>query len=120
MTTDPSKLDLVLEQYPAGGIPADLVLNALGHFREDITLGNTIRCWRKCEGWNLSQGAELLGISKQLLSDYERGTKLPSIKKTIEMANLFDIDPSWWLRYRLQDELRQNGFEGTFQIHRIA
>ena len=120
MTTEPSKLDLLLEQYPDESIPADLVLNALGLSREDIRLGSTMRCWRQCEGWNLSQGAELLGISKQLLSDYERGTKLPSIKKTIEMATLFEVDPAIWLRYRLQDELRQNGFEGTFHIHRIA
>ena len=120
MTTEPNKLDLLLEQYPNGGIPADSVFKALGYNKEDITLGNTIRCWRQCEQWNLTQAAEFLGISKQLLSDYERGRKLPSIKKVIEMATLFEVDPSWWVRYRLQDELRMNGFDGNLEIFKIA
>jgi DNA-binding XRE family transcriptional regulator len=87
MITEPDKIDLLIEQYPAG-MPADALFEALG-LPTEITLGNTIRCWRKCENWTLADAAQRLNCSKQLLSDYERGVKLPSIKKNYRNGRSF-------------------------------
>ena len=118
MIIELDKIDLLIEQYP-DGIPAMLAFEAIG-LSTEITLGNTIRCWRKCENWTLADAAQRLNCSKQLLSDYERGVKLPSIKKIIEMAEIFEVDPIMWLQYRLKDELRMNGYEGEITLTKIA
>ena len=118
MTTEPDKFDLLEAQHP-NGIPAMVAFEAFG-LSTEITLGNTIRCWRKCENWTLADAAQRLNCSKQLLSDYERGVKLPSIKKIIEMAEVFEVDPIMWLQYRLKDELRLNGYDGQITLTKIA
>jgi transcriptional regulator with XRE-family HTH domain len=117
MTIESDKIELLIEQYP-NGVPADVLFDALG--LPEITLGNTIRCWRKCENWTLADAAQRLNCSKQLLSDYERGVKLPSIKKIIEMAEVFEVDPIMWLQYRLKDELRLNGYDAQMTLTKIA
>ena len=85
-------------------------------FREmakTMTLGRSMRSWRKCDALNLTAAATKLGISKQLLSEYERGIKLPSLRRTLEMAEILGGPSALWLHYRLQDELRPLGFEPT-------
>jgi DNA-binding XRE family transcriptional regulator len=51
-----------------------------------LTFGDLIRTWRKCDGLTQSQLAEKLGISTQLLSAYERGIQLPTLKTGIKLA----------------------------------
>ena len=86
------------------------------------TLGNTLRAWRQCEGLRLKDVASKIGISTQLLSEYERGLKLPSIRKTLEMAELMGASAAMWVGYRLQDELNALGYasEGTLTIYPLA
>jgi len=81
--------------------------------RRNMTLGRSMRSWRKCDALNLTAAATKLGISKQLLSEYERGIKLPSLRRTLEMAEILGGPSALWLHYRLQDELRPLGFEPT-------
>jgi transcriptional regulator with XRE-family HTH domain len=81
-----------------------------------------MRAWRQCEGLRLADVASKMAISKQLLSEYERGLKLPSIRKTLEMAELLGASPAMWLRYRLQDELKTIGYEaiGSLALNKLA
>jgi hypothetical protein len=43
-----------------------------------------------------------------------------TLKKIIEMAEIFEVDPIMWLQYRLKDELRLNGYEGEITLTKIA
>jgi transcriptional regulator with XRE-family HTH domain len=86
---------------------------ALTELKQQQTFGSNLRTWRECQGWSLTQTAALLNINKALLSEYERGIKLPSIKKTLEMAVKLDASPEMWLQYRLEDDLRQLGYQAT-------
>jgi proteic killer suppression protein len=119
MIIEPAKLDSLMEQYPEG-VPAEALFEAIGYQHQEASLGSMMREWRQCEGWTLTETAQKLGISKQFLSEYERGHKLPSIKKVIEIATTFEVDPASWLKFRLQDELRMNGYDGTLDIFKIA
>ena len=120
MTTEQDKaFDEALEAY-ADPLSHEEVSKLLGW--DKITFGQSLRSFRKCEEWTLEQTAQKLGVSKQLLSAYERGKQLPSLAKVVEMADVFGTDPSVWVHYRVQDEMRLIGFESTIQInlHRIA
>jgi transcriptional regulator with XRE-family HTH domain len=78
---------------------------------KNMTLGSVMRSWRKCDDLTLQAVAKRLGISKQLLGDYERGTKLPSLSKTIEMATVLEAPVELWIRYRIEAELNTLGYE---------
>jgi len=108
-----------LEAY-GDAIPFQVVRKSLG--MDNITLGQSIRAFRKCEEWTLAETASKLGISKQLLSTYETGKNLPSLSKIIEMATVFGIDPNIWIDYRIKDELKALGYEtsGHIQLTKIA
>jgi transcriptional regulator with XRE-family HTH domain len=54
---------------------------------KDLTFGQTVRSYRLAEDWTLTDAAEKIGISKQQLSDYETGRKLPSIEKAYQIAS---------------------------------
>jgi transcriptional regulator with XRE-family HTH domain len=83
---------------------------------EDPQLGSSIRAWRKCQDITQEQLAKQLGISKQLLSRYERGEALPSLKKTLEMASLLDAPVEVWLDHRLTDEVKSLGLPVTVHL----
>lgn len=119
MIIEPANLEALNKQYP-DGVPAEALFEAVNYQHPTVSLGSIMRDLRECEGWSLTETAKKLGISKQFLSEYERGHKLPSVKKVIEMATTFGVDPALWLRYRLQDELRLNGFDGQLEIYKIA
>ena len=82
----------------------------LAELAKTQTLGTAMRAWREGLEWTLTSTATKLGISKQMLSEYERGLKLPSIRRTLELAELMGASPAMWLRYRLQDELKALGY----------
>ncbi len=121
MTTeqDDNTFEKALEAYPDSLSHAQ-VSKLLGW--DKITFGQSLRAFRQCEEWTLQEAAGKLGISKQLLSAYERSKQLPSLAKVVEMADVFGTDPSVWVHYRVQDEMRQIGFESTVHItlERIA
>jgi transcriptional regulator with XRE-family HTH domain len=75
--------------------------------QEESQLGLAIRSWRKCQDLTQTEVAKHLGISKQLLSRYEKGVQLPSLQKTLEMAKILEAPVALWLKYRLDDEIKQ-------------
>jgi len=89
----------------------------LAELAKTQTLGTAMRAWREGLEWTLTSTAGKLGISKQMLSEYERGLKLPSIRRTLELAELMGASPAMWLRYRLQDELKSLGYGSTGSLH---
>ena len=70
---------------------------------KELTFGRTIRAYRLCEEWSLTGAAEKIGISKQQLSDYEHGRKLPSIEQAYRIAKALKMIP-WGLVLQVINE----------------
>ena len=49
---------------------------------------NNIAHYRKLRGWSQEQFARVLGTSRQQLSEWERGLKLPRVDAAIEIARV--------------------------------
>jgi transcriptional regulator with XRE-family HTH domain len=79
-------------------------------------LGFAIKGWRKCEEITQTELAKQLGISKQLLSRYEAGQQLPSLQRTMEIAQALDAPVGLWLQYRLNDEMARMGLNATITV----
>ena len=53
--------------------------------------GELLRRVRKQRGLTIAEAAESVGISRQSLSNYERGGREPSLKILITMSDLYQI-----------------------------
>jgi DNA-binding XRE family transcriptional regulator len=83
---------------------------------KEVTLGRVMKNWREAEDLTQEDVARLLGVSKQVLSAYENNRKLPSIKKTIEIAEKLGASAKMWLIYRFETELRLQGVHYTVKL----
>jgi transcriptional regulator with XRE-family HTH domain len=79
-------------------------------------LGLAMQSWRKCQTISQTDLAKRLGISKQLLSRYEKGHQLPSLQKTLELAQLLDAPVALWIQYRLDDEIKALGLDAEITV----
>jgi transcriptional regulator with XRE-family HTH domain len=75
---------------------------------KSLTFGETVRAFRLAEDWSLTYAAELVGISKQQLSDYENGRKLPSIQKAYQIAKALDMMPQSVVLQVINEQLRKS------------
>ena len=73
----------------------------------ELTFGQTVRAYRLAEEWSLTYAAEKIGISKQQLSDYETGRKLPSIEKSYQIAKALDMMPESVVLLVINEQLRK-------------
>lgn len=66
---------------------------------DDMSTPNTISKQiiklRNKQGWTQQQLAEKIGVSKQSVSNWETGEKLPRMGKIEEMANIFNVTVSY-------------------------
>ena len=53
--------------------------------------GELLRRLRKQRGFTIAEAAESVGISRQSLSNYERGVREPSLKILITMSDLYQV-----------------------------
>ena len=53
--------------------------------------GDLLRLLRKQKGMTMEETAKTVGISRQSLSNYERGVREPSLKILITMSDLYHI-----------------------------
>jgi transcriptional regulator with XRE-family HTH domain len=93
------------------------IKNSLSHSADDqrfwrkrmkeLTFGQTVRAYRLAEGWSLTHAAGRIGISKQQLSDYENGRKLPSIEKAHQIAQALDMMPESLVLQVINEQLRR-------------
>lgn len=75
---------------------------------KSLTFGDTIRAFRLAEEWSLTYTAERIGISKQQLSDYENGRKLPSIQKAYQIAKALNMMPQSVVLQVINEQLRKS------------
>lgn len=82
----------------------------------ELTFGQTIRAYRLSEEWSLTDTAEKLEISKQQLSDYEHGRKLPSIGKAYQMAETLGMMPAGAVLQIINELLQREEIEIRVQL----
>lgn len=72
-------------------------------------VGMMIAKYRKQAGLSQAKVAELLDLSIDSISRIERGNIVPNVPRLFEFAELFDCEPSDFLKrsHRLQDQSRQ-------------
>ena len=59
--------------------------------------GERIKMIRKLRGFTRSEFAKLLGVSRPLIAAYETGTREPSLKNLIALAQALNINTDWLL-----------------------
>lgn len=57
-----------------------------------MALSNTVRERREARGWTQQQLADRLGISRQAISQIERGDFEPSARVLLRLANALEAD----------------------------
>jgi transcriptional regulator with XRE-family HTH domain len=76
-----------------------------------LTFGNALESFRKCEEMSQKEFALKLGISPQSLCDIEKGRKIPSPSRAVKIAHLIDQPEKFWIQLSLQDMLRQDSLD---------
>jgi transcriptional regulator with XRE-family HTH domain len=71
----------------------------------DLTFGSAIESERLSRDLTLREFSEILGISVQSLSDLEKGRRIPSPSRAMEIANKLGEPEAYWVQIALQDKL---------------
>lgn len=74
-----------------------------GIMGEKLTLGSFMLAIRQGEELNQVEFSKMLGISRQILCDIERGRRIISPKKAAEYADLLGYSKKQFVRLCLQD-----------------
>ncbi|WP_425622938.1 helix-turn-helix domain-containing protein [Brevibacillus borstelensis] len=62
-----------------------------------MTLGDKLKSLREQRGWTQSQAAERLGISSQVVSNYERDYRSPDKETLSRIAKVYNCSLDWLL-----------------------
>lgn len=101
-------------------IPAEQFFRELG-LPDRLTYGMLVRTWRKCDDLTQVEAARKLGISKQLLSAYETGKQLPSLRLGTEIAETLGLYMPQAIRALIEDQVAQAGLTGwTIDVRQLA
>ena len=73
-----------------------------------LTFADLLRLQRKDKGLTQTEMANILGISKQKLCDFEKGRRFPSPKTAAKWAKKWKHPQDIWIQVVLQDQLRRN------------
>ena len=75
---------------------------------EQMTFGKALRAQRSAEELTQEECAKALGITKQLLSEYERGVKVPSVRKAYEIGKGLGMLPEMAVLLAVNDQLKRD------------
>jgi DNA-binding XRE family transcriptional regulator len=76
-----------------------------------LNLGDFLKNHRLGEELTQTEMANILGISKQRLSDIENNRKNVSIKLCKKMASTLDLPPEWLVKLALQNQIDNEGLK---------
>jgi len=62
---------------------------------KNITLGERIQYYRKLNKYSQEKVAELVGVSRQAVTKWERNLSSPTTDNLIKMTNIFIHDGYW-------------------------
>jgi transcriptional regulator with XRE-family HTH domain len=74
-----------------------------------LTLGSHVASIRQGEGWNQSQLADLLGVSRQFICDLEHGRRNLSPKMAEEFAIKLGYSPRQFVKLCVQQMFEKQG-----------
>lgn len=80
------------------GALADILGTTTEYLLGRSKFAENLRKLRKNQGWKQEEVANLLGLSKQVISTYEIGARSPSLETLIRIAELFDVSIDYLLR----------------------
>lgn len=75
------------------GVDAELVREAVDVARE--LLASRLRTARESAGFSQEDVEEALGISASVLSNYERGVRMPGLLRAVALAALYGVTLDW-------------------------
>jgi len=79
-----------------------------------LLLSENLRAIRREKGFTQENAAELLGVSAQSVSKWERGDSLPDISMLPTLALLYDVSVDWLLGMdKMGNRQRRNSFFAT-------
>ena len=64
---------------------------------DDMAFSRRLQELREAKNLDRKTLAELCGLSKDMVGQYERGEKMPSLKTAITMADYFDVSLDYLL-----------------------
>lgn len=73
--------------------------------------GKLIWSYRKSEEMTQTELADLLAVSKQYISQLEKGERTASIEQAIRLAEVFEMDPEIFVIRSLQDQVEKAGLD---------
>jgi transcriptional regulator with XRE-family HTH domain len=76
-----------------------------------LTFGKLLESQRKCEEMSQKDFAALLGISASSLCDLEKGRKIPSASRAMEIATTLGVSEGLWVEVALQDQFYEQGID---------
>ncbi len=74
-----------------------------------LSFGKLLEAHRKAEEISQKDFSDILGISQSSLCDLEKGRKIPSIKRALEIAQILGLSENVWIEVALQDHLNECG-----------
>lgn len=72
-------------------------------------LGEQIKSLRICRGLNQVEMAQIFGVTKQSVSNWENGNIMPSIDMLIKIANFFSVSTDYLLGLSESHALNTDG-----------
>lgn len=87
-----------------------------GVMGEVLTIGSMLRAQREAEELTLAQMGEILGLSRQQLSDIEKGRRAVSIQKAASFAKALELHEGHWVKVAIEESLRTAGLAETIKI----
>lgn len=82
---------------------------------QELTFGRMIRSIRISDEYTQTELSEILGISKQYISDIENERRLVSPKLASEYAKCLGYSEKQFVKLAIQDQLRRSGLD--FQVN---
>lgn len=73
----------------------------------ELTFARVLRAHRMAEEWTQEEAAKRLGVSKQLVSDYENGRKIPEPAQAYKIGKALGMVPEMAVVYAVNDALRR-------------
>lgn len=74
-----------------------------------VDFGEKVRALREARGLSQIQLAELLGVTKGMISAYETSVRMPSYKVLIRIARLFGVSTDYLLGLECKDGIDISG-----------
>jgi transcriptional regulator with XRE-family HTH domain len=73
----------------------------------ELTFAEVLKAHRLCQEWTQEEAAKRLGISKQLVSAYEKGNKIPEPAQAYRIGKALGMVPEMAVIYAVNDALRR-------------